>query len=682
MPIGIYLRVSTEEQRERQSIATQREFAERYSSLHSLTAFRTYADDGVSGTVPLEQRPEAQQMLRDARNRKFDQLLVYRLDRLGRDTLLILNAVKELERLGVRVRSMTEEFDTASATGRLMLTLLSGFASHEREVIRERSVAGMNRVAEAGAWMGGITPYAYRKVGEKRDARLVISTELIPGLAMSESDVVREVFRMAAVEQKSCRRIAELLNALRVPCAYSRDERLVLRGKRKERTAGVWRPGRVRGLLTNKTYYGIHEFGKRAARKREVIRREVPAIVAEETWQKAQETLKANFLFNARSAQHQYLLRGMVKCGLCGRNYTGVAATRPGGRFEHYYKCNASHSPQIYRVSGKCESRSVRGDQLEQQVWADIYAFLRDPKPVLAQLQMRLESESRGSAQIQNQLKRLEQLLAEKAHERDRVLVLYRRGRLNDAELDRQLDEVGREQTVLDAQIAELRAKVAGVDAIGSSINSAQALLEKLRKRLDQPVSFDIMRRLIEILVAGIRVETTEVGGVKVATTTVTYRFGEPDQPLPLVLPQNYSTGKVVRIPMEPKTIGDHIRKRRLSLKLLQRDVAERIGVDESTIHNWELNHSQADFRFMPAIIEFLGYNPLPEGTTWAERLVRHRTTLGLSQKAAAGRIGVDPATLARWERGECEPMGRYLAMAERFLRGLDEPKKPLRRTG
>jgi site-specific DNA recombinase len=124
MAVAVYLRVSTEEQRERQSIATQREFGERYTALHSLPVFKVYADDGVSGTVPLEKRPEGGQVLRDAKLGKFDQLLVYRLDRLGRDTRLILNAVAELEKLGARVRSMTEEFDTSSPTGRLMLTAL------------------------------------------------------------------------------------------------------------------------------------------------------------------------------------------------------------------------------------------------------------------------------------------------------------------------------------------------------------------------------------------------------------------------------------------------------------------------------------------------------------------------------------------------------------------------------
>src|SRR5580658_1227461 len=93
MAVGVYVRVSTEEQRERQSIATQRDFAERYLSLHGPVTSIFYADDGYSGTIPLEGRPDGSRMLRDARLKKFDQLLVYRLDRLGRDTRLILNAV-------------------------------------------------------------------------------------------------------------------------------------------------------------------------------------------------------------------------------------------------------------------------------------------------------------------------------------------------------------------------------------------------------------------------------------------------------------------------------------------------------------------------------------------------------------------------------------------------------------
>jgi transcriptional regulator with XRE-family HTH domain len=136
---------------------------------------------------------------------------------------------------------------------------------------------------------------------------------------------------------------------------------------------------------------------------------------------------------------------------------------------------------------------------------------------------------------------------------------------------------------------------------------------------------------------------------------------------MPLVLPQSYS-GAVIRIPTQPQSVGDHLRRRRLGLKMLQRDVAARIGVTESSVFNWEANSAAPELRYMPAIIRFLGYNPLPEGKTWGERLVRQRTTLGFSQKAAARRLGVDPSTLARWERGEVEPIGKLAARAERFL--------------
>jgi site-specific DNA recombinase len=670
MAVGIYLRVSTEEQRERQSIATQREFGQRYSQLHQLNVYRVYADDGVSGTVPLERRGEGGQILRDARLGKFDQLLVYKLDRLGRETRLILNAVAELEKLGVRVRSMTEEFDTGTSTGRLMLTLLSGFASHERDVIRERSVAGTNRVAEAGAWLGGIVPYGYRKVGEKRDAHLEITEEPIPGLAMSEAEVIREVFRMAAVEGKSCRVIATRLNDLRIPCAYVRDDRRALRGKRKQRTSGVWRAGRVRWLITNKTYMGIHEFGKRSAAERAVISRAVPAIVTESTWEKAQQTLHANFLFGKRSARNQYLLRGLIKCGLCGLTYVGVSATRPNGKREFYYRCNGAHSPSVYSKTGRCQAKAIRGKHLEEQVWSDVETFIRHPEPILEKLHARLESDVKGSDQTRKQVERLEGLLAQKATERSRVVGLYRRGRLTDAVLDAQMDEIAKEETALELQIAELGGRIAGADSIVGNISSAQTLLSELRKRLDQPVSWEQKRRLVEVLVAGVRVDTVEESGVKQSKITVMYRFSQPDQPMPVVLSQSYSTDRVIRIPLEPKTVGDHLRKTRLALKLLQREVAEKIGVDKTSVFNWERNSSSPEVRYMPAIIRFLGYDPLPQASNPADRLVRRRTSLGLSQKQAAQQIGVDPGTLARWERGERQPTGIFATKVQRFVTG------------
>ena len=80
---------------------------------------------------------------------------------------------------------------------------------------------------------------------------------------------------------------------------------------------------------------------------------------------------------------------------------------------------------------------------------------------------------------------------------------LYRRGRLSDVDLDAQMDEIGKEEVALEAQVAELGGRIAGADSIAGNITSAQALLENLRKRLDEPVSWEQRRRLIEVLVSG-----------------------------------------------------------------------------------------------------------------------------------------------------------------------------------
>ena len=85
-----------------------------------------------------------------------------------------------------------------------------------------------------------------------------------------------------------------------------------------------------------------------------------------------------------------------------------------------------------------------------------------------------------GFRSDRKQVTRLEGLLAQKETERSRVVGLYRRGRLTDAELDTQMDEIGKEESALETQIAELRSKMAGADSIGATISSAQALLEKL----------------------------------------------------------------------------------------------------------------------------------------------------------------------------------------------------------
>jgi transcriptional regulator with XRE-family HTH domain len=118
---------------------------------------------------------------------------------------------------------------------------------------------------------------------------------------------------------------------------------------------------------------------------------------------------------------------------------------------------------------------------------------------------------------------------------------------------------------------------------------------------------------------------------------------------------------KSAEYPKEINSLGDHIRTRRLDLKHLQKQVADQIGVHEQTISGWERNESSPEVRYVPAIIQFLGYNPLPAASSLPERLAAARRALGLSQRKMAAKLGVDPATLLGWEAGRHRPTGRSL---------------------
>ena len=90
--VALLLRVSSEEQREKETIELQEEFLEQYCGLYELEVAEIYKDDGVSGTIPLHERPEGRRLLQDAAEGKFDAVLVYKLDRLGRTLLVIVDA--------------------------------------------------------------------------------------------------------------------------------------------------------------------------------------------------------------------------------------------------------------------------------------------------------------------------------------------------------------------------------------------------------------------------------------------------------------------------------------------------------------------------------------------------------------------------------------------------------------
>lgn len=129
---------------------------------------------------------------------------------------------------------------------------------------------------------------------------------------------------------------------------------------------------------------------------------------------------------------------------------------------------------------------------------------------------------------------------------------------------------------------------------------------------------------------------------------------------------------KSERYPKELKSLGDHIRSRRIDLGLFQSQVADLIGVCPLTITNWEGNASQPPVQYIPAIIRFLGYNPFPAADTFPERLATARRTQGMAQKQLATALGVDPTTVRDWENGRHRPTRKKMVLIAPFLFGTE----------
>lgn len=125
-------------------------------------------------------------------------------------------------------------------------------------------------------------------------------------------------------------------------------------------------------------------------------------------------------------------------------------------------------------------------------------------------------------------------------------------------------------------------------------------------------------------------------------------------------------------LPQDLKTVGDHIRRRRLERELLQKDVANILQVSEDTITYWENNRTIPQIQLMPRIIRFLGYIPMAVDTqTLGGKIAMYRITRGLSYKRMGRLLGVDASTIAVWEENIHKPNGSKKRLLEKFFTEL-----------
>lgn len=216
--------------------------------------------------------------------------------------------------------------------------------------------------------------------------------------------------------------------------------------------------------MVHSVYCGEHVCGKRTTKARDLVSREVPAIIDDRVWQRTQDALRRNQSLSPHNAKRKYLLRGLVTCSICGLNYSGASVARSNGRRQAYLKCNGKDH-FLGRLLGRCPSKMVRAEALESAIWDDIEGFLTDPGPILERLALSLRESQEHTDATTPERDVVAAALARKRDEKDSMLDLYRRQRIALPDLERQLEKIADEERQLGDRLTQMDAERLGEPA-------------------------------------------------------------------------------------------------------------------------------------------------------------------------------------------------------------------------
>ena len=315
---AIYTRKSTEEglDQEFNTLDAQRESGEAFivSQRHlGWECLPEHYDDGGFTGANIE-RPAMQRLLTDIEAGKVDVVMVYKVDRLSRSLLDFARLMEVFERHEVSFVSVTQQFNTATSMGRLVLNVLLSFAQFEREMIAERTRDKIAAARRKGKWTGGPVLLGY----QVEDKKLVIDD--------IEALVVREIYDLYE-RQRSALVVARALNEAGRRTKRHRAKNGNVREARKWIKDGVLR------VLKNPVYAGYISYGD------DLFEGEHQALIDRERWHQIQAAIaKRKIAKQDRPRNPEYILRGVLRCARCGYAMT-PASTRKGGRTYRYYRC-------------------------------------------------------------------------------------------------------------------------------------------------------------------------------------------------------------------------------------------------------------------------------------------------------------------------------------------------------
>lgn len=353
---AIYIRKSTVKGLEQQynSLEAQEDRCKSFISLHEAQGWvyeTTFSDAGISGGTT--QRPALQDLLNAARKKKFDMVIVFKLDRLARNQRDFLNLLDTLSKNGVEVASATEPFDSASYLGRAMRNLLGVFAEMEREMISERTREKAEASRRKGLYLSGRPPLGYVRV----DGRL----QIVP----KDAEVIRMIFEEYA-KGGTCFTVAEYLLRMNIL---------------KKKLSGEFQPWAAKDIqrtLRNVLYAGFVASGD------ELYPGQHQPIIEKELWDAVQKRLDAAQKevaqrMRPRRQKLVYPLSGVLRCAKCGKPMFGTYGCKDGNVYR-YYTCRTRKQ----LGASSCACPNLNAQEIETFICEQMSSLNNNPDFVAA----------------------------------------------------------------------------------------------------------------------------------------------------------------------------------------------------------------------------------------------------------------------------------------------------------
>ncbi|MGJ9384299.1 recombinase family protein [Salipaludibacillus sp. CF4.18] len=309
MTVGIYVRVSTEEQvAEGYSISAQREKMKAYCKVQDWNEYKFYVDEGISAKDT--NRPQLKQMLQHIEEGHIDTVLVYRLDRLTRSVVDLYKLLDVFEKYDCTFKSATEVYDTGSAIGRLFITLVAAMAQWERENLGERVRMGQTEKARQGQFSAA-APFGFRKV----DSKLVIHDE--------EKEIMLDIINRAK-KGSTARQLSTYMN---------NSGHSPIRGYQ-------WHIGTILSLLRNPALYGATKW------RDQIIEDTHEGIISKEEFMHLRSIIESRRHVKLRETKSVFIFQTKIICPVCGGRFTSERSryTRKTDKqtIEHAsYRCGA-----------------------------------------------------------------------------------------------------------------------------------------------------------------------------------------------------------------------------------------------------------------------------------------------------------------------------------------------------